>query len=246
MPRLPTWSQYCHEIGSSKKVVNEWLRRWFPNEKETTKILLPDPLFSERWIVEVGDIQTYQINKKFDFIITDPPYSKEYLYLYDILAKRSREWLKPDGLLIIMCGQSYLDEIYKSISSYLNYYWTGSYLTPGQPTPLRQKQVNTSWKPILIYSMKQDYSGKTFGDVYKSDLEDKDFHEWGQSVSGMYSLINQICLPNQSIFDPFCGSGTTGIAALKNGCLFQGIDIDQECIEISKGRLTKVEIEING
>jgi len=241
---VKTWSSYCEEIGSSKKVVNEWLKRWFPDEKESPQLLLPDPLFSKRWFVEVGDIETYQTEKRFDFIVTDPPYPKEYLPLYKILAKRAKEWLKPNGLLIAMCGQSYLDEIYESMSSELIYYWTGCYLTPGQPTPLRQRQINTSWKPILIYSIKKDYSGKTFGDVYKSDLEDKDFHEWGQSVSGMHSLINQICLPNQSIFDPFCGAGTTGVAALMQGCLFHGIDVDEKSIEISRGRLTKIEMEI--
>ncbi len=190
-----------------------------------------------KWNIECADIKTYQTNKQYDFIITDPPYPKEYLPLYETLAIRSKEWLKDNGLLIMMCGQSYIDEIYKMLDNQLIYYWTACYLTPGQPTPLRQRQVNTTWKPILIYSKNKDYKGKIFGDVFKSDGNDKDFHKWGQSVSGMYSIINQICLPGQSIFDPFMGAGTTGIAAIKYGCLFDGIDISEENINISKARL---------
>ena len=192
---------------------------------------------NSRWNVEVGNIETYQTNKKFDFIITDPPYPKEYLSLFGVLAKRAKEWLKPSGLLVVMSGQSYLDQIYEMFSKELVYYWTACYLTPGQPTPLRQRQVNTTWKPILIYGLANDYKGKIFGDVYISDANDKEFHKWGQSISGMISLVNQICLPGQTIFDPFCGAGTTGIAALQNGCFFDGIDIELENVNISKSRL---------
>ncbi len=162
---------------------------------------------------------------------------KKYLDLYGILAVRANEWLKDTGLLVAMCGQSYLDEIYAMLDRHLIYYWTAAYLTPGQPTPLRQRQVNTTWKPILIFAKSKGYKGKIFGDVYTSDKNDKDFHRWGQSVSGMYSLIKQICLPGQSILDPFCGAGTTGVAALQHGCLFDGIDLEQESVDISTGRL---------
>lgn len=109
-------------------------------------------------LVEIGDIRKYETKKQFDFIITDPPYPKEYLDLFSILAERTKEWLKPTGLLVVMSGQSYLDQVYKMLSEHLTYYWTACYLTPGQPTPLRTRQVNTTWKPILIYRI---YTRKT-------------------------------------------------------------------------------------
>lgn len=196
---------------------------------------------TERWYVEVADIHTYATDRHFDFIITDPPYPKEYLLLYEVLAKRTKEWLKSDGLLVVMCGQSYLDQIYNIMSKYLSYYWTSCYLTPGQPTPLKQRQVNTTWKPLLIYSLTGDYNGKLFGDVYTSPKPEKDNYEWEQSVDGMLSIISQICLPGQSIFDPFTGSGSTGVAALMHGCTFHGIDKDERLVNISKGRLSKVK-----
>ncbi len=195
---------------------------------------------SDRWSVEVADINDYETEKRFDFIITDPPYPKEYLPLYEVLAIRAKEWLQPDGLVIVMCGQSYVDDIYSMMSKHLSYYWTACYLTPGQPTPLRQRQVNTSWKPILIYSLSTDYNGKIFGDVFTSEKPDKDNHHWGQSVSGMLSILNQICLPGQSIFDPFLGAGTTGVAALQFGCTFHGIDKDTESVNLSKSRLAEI------
>lgn len=191
---------------------------------------------SDKWHVWQADMETWNAPRRYDFIITDPPYPKEYLRFYEVLAVRANEWLVPGGLLVAMCGQSYLDQIYEMMGRHLTYYWTACYLTPGQPTPLRQRQVNTTWKPLLIYST-GDYKGKIFGDVFKSDGNDKSCHKWGQSISGMTSIISQICLPGQSILDPFCGAGTTGIAALNHGCLFDGIDIADENVNIARGRL---------
>jgi len=196
---------------------------------------------SDRWSVELADVLTYQAGQRFDFIITDPPYPREYLELYGVLARRALEWLKPGGLLVAMAGQSYLDQIMSMMSEHLDYYWMGCYLTPGQPTPLRQRQVNTSWKPMLIYSLPSaTYSGKIFGDVWTSQRNEKDHHKWGQSISGMKSLVGQLCLPGQSVFDPFCGAGSTGVAALEHGCLFYGIDVDTQSVDITKARLGKV------
>lgn len=192
---------------------------------------------SDRWQVYQGDISTWKAPRQYDYIITDPPYPKEYLPLWEVLAERANEFLKDGGLLIAMSGQSYLDEIYTMMSKHLNYYWTASYLTPGQPTPLRQVNVNSTWKPLLIYS-KGKYNGKIFGDVFVSDGNEKDFHKWGQSISGMSDIVKKICLEGQYILDPFCGAGTTGIAALRNGCLFDGLELDEQNVNISRGRLS--------
>jgi len=192
----------------------------------------------DRWNIYHADMRTWTAPRRYDFIITDPPYPKEYLYLWEALAEHAVDWLKPGGLLIAMSGQSYLDEIYSMLSGRLRYYWTATYLTPGQPTPLRQVNVNTTWKPLLIYC-NGDYSGKTFGDVFKSDGNDKANHKWGQSESGMIDIVSKMCLPGQAILDPFCGAGTTGVAALKNGCLFDGVESDEQNVNISKGRLSQ-------
>lgn len=191
---------------------------------------------SDRWHIYHGDIATWQAPRQYDYIITDPPYPKEFLPLYETLSVRSNELLKEGGLLIAMCGQSYLDQIYEMMSKHIAYYWTAAYLTPGATASLRQKQVNTQWKPLLIFS-KGDYKGKIFSDVFTSGENDKDHHKWGQSESGMFDIISKICLAGQYILDPFCGAGTTGIAALRHECLFDGLEKDVENVNISKWRL---------
>jgi len=195
---------------------------------------------SDKWHVYQGDIRTWDAPRQYDFIITDPPYPREFLPLWETLAERAAKWLKPGGLLIAMSGQSYLDEIYAMMSKHLQYYWTSAYLTPGAAASLRQKQVNTQWKPLLIYGLNEDkYSGKIFNDVFTSGENDKDHHKWGQSVSGMTDIVSKVCLEGQYILDPFCGAGTTGIAALNHNCFFDGVELLEENVNISRARLSE-------
>lgn len=57
-------------------------------------------------------------------------------------------------------------------------------------------------------------------------------------------LLERIILAStekgQVILDPFCGSGTTGVEAVKYGRKFIGIDVREEYMEISKKRLEKL------
>ena len=57
-------------------------------------------------------------------------------------------------------------------------------------------------------------------------------------------LLERIVLASteegQIILDPFCGSGTTGVEAVRFGRKFIGIDVSEDYLEISKRRLEKV------
>jgi len=176
-----------------------------------------------------------------DVIITDPPYPAEYLSTYSDLADIAEYALKPGGSLFAMVGQSYLPEIMNRLGECLTYNWTLAYLTPGgQAVQVWQRKVNTFWKPVLWY-VKGDYSGGWLGDVAKSSTNDNDkrFHHWGQSESGMADLITRCSNAGDTILDPFCGGGTTGVVSVMLNRLFVGADIDEKCIEVSKIRLAE-------
>lgn len=51
--------------------------------------------------------------------------------------------------------------------------------------------------------------------------------------------------PETVVFDPFSGSGTTGIAALNLGCSYIGFEIDPIQVEASNRRLEKIQNEID-
>jgi DNA modification methylase len=53
----------------------------------------------------------------------------------------------------------------------------------------------------------------------------------------MRYLIRLVCVPGGLLLDPFMGSGSTGCAALLEGCRFVGIEQSQEYADIAVGRL---------
>jgi len=195
---------------------------------------------STRYRLIHADIAALDIGSEIaDVIITDPPYPKEYLSVYEELAHFASFTLKPGGSLLVMIGQSYLPEILALMTPIIRYHWTVAYLTPGgQAVQLWQRNVNTFWKPVLWF-VKDDYTGPWIGDVSKSAVNDNDkrFHEWGQSESGMADLVERFSKPNDLIVDPFCGGGTTGVVALALGRQFVGADNDQQIIEQARTRL---------
>jgi 16S rRNA G966 N2-methylase RsmD len=190
---------------------------------------------SEVPILETSDFREFLKNNKCDVVITDPPYPKEYVHLYGELAKACAE----NGItrLAAMAGQSYLPEILHEMAKHMPYRWTIAYLTPGgQATQLWDRKVNTFWKPIIVMG---EVGDDWLGDVAKSKTNDNDkaFHEWGQSESGMIDLIERLSAPGEIVCDPFLGAGTTGVAAIASGRRFIGCDIDEERVNVAKTRL---------
>jgi hypothetical protein len=168
-----------------------------------------------------------------DAVITDPPYPEKYLPLYEELAKHcAKARIK---IVAAMAGQSYLPQIYAAMSKHLKYRWTLAYMTPGgQAVQQWQAKVNTFWKPILLFGESDEW----FGDVAvsKSNDNDKRFHGWGQSESGMIDLVDRLSKPGHLVCDPFVGAGTTAIASLVLGRKFIGCDIDPLHAETAKAR----------
>jgi len=62
-------------------------------------------------------------------------------------------------------------------------------------------------------------------------------HPTVKPITLMRYLVRLITPPDGLVLDPFCGSGSTGCAAVMEGFNFTGIDLDPEYIEISQARI---------
>jgi len=177
-----------------------------------------------------------------DAIITDPPYPAEFLDCFTDLSRTALAVLKPGGHCVVMCGQSHLEEVLRRLREHLTYQWTLAYMTPGQSTQVFGRRIKSNWKPV-IWLTKSTNEWEHIPDFISSDMNDKRFHEWGQSVGGMAQIIERFTVPKQLILDPFCGAGTTGVAALMLDRLFIGCDIDAEAIALSAKRLHGLDLK---
>jgi DNA modification methylase len=174
-----------------------------------------------------------------DKIITDPPYSREYAAIYGSLSKTAFRVLKNGGSCFIMTGSTYLPEVMSQTCKHLDYYWTMPYIAlGGEAVQVWNKHIITFWKPILWFTKGNISNDNWVGDVIRSKRNDKRFHEWGQSESGMSDLISRVTVKNDTILDPFVGGGTTGVITMRLGSRkFIGTDIDASAIETTRNRI---------
>jgi site-specific DNA-methyltransferase (adenine-specific) len=171
-----------------------------------------------------------------DCIISDPPYPREFVGLYGDLARHCAD--AGISRVAVMCGQSYLPEIIASMCEHLEYRWTIAYMTPGgQAVQQWQTKVNTFWKPILVFGKSDEWMGDV--STSKTNDNDKRFHGWGQSESGMLDLVNRLSKPGETVCDPFVGAGTTGVVSLALGRKFIGCDIDESHCITARARMSK-------
>jgi DNA modification methylase len=71
-------------------------------------------------------------------------------------------------------------------------------------------------------------------------LPRKNHHPTVKPIKLMEYLIRLITPPNGTVLDPFAGSGSTGVAAVKNGFKFIGCEMSPEYVAIAERRIASV------
>jgi ParB-like chromosome segregation protein Spo0J len=191
-----------------------------------------------------------------DLIFTDPPYSEQYLYLYDDLARLAVRALKPGGSLIFLLGHIIEDKVTIVFNKYSIdnldthgiglKFWCPFYVKhKGNHTKIHARNVFAQGKPMLWYVKGKKPNelmmiAGPISDFIQSQDPDKTLHEWIQSQTEAEYCIKHLTLENHStVLDPFMGSGTTGLAALNLGRKFIGIEKNPETFEIASLRINK-------
>ncbi|MEJ7790786.1 MAG: DNA methyltransferase [Gaiellaceae bacterium] len=176
-----------------------------------------------------------------DAIITDPPYPREYLPVYEQLGRFAAEALRPGSSLLVMVNQKIHYDAHRLIAPHLDYEWMISYALPGYVGREWRKQLYVTWKPVLWFTNGPKVSGgEWITDSVTSDASDKQHHHWGQSVSGMRQLVERFSRPGDLVVDPFVGGGATAVAALEAQRRFVGSDIDPAAIATTSARVAQL------
>lgn len=174
----------------------------------------------------LGDIEPESVM----LILTDPPYPVEYLPLWDDLADFGSKALVDGGSLIAYCGQSILPDALARLRPHLRYWWTlalshsaGSQMLPG-------KFVSVGWKPLIWFVRDHRMNNAMVPDRINGSPPRKgqdvgDDGTWAQGVDELEPIISALTAPGDLIVDPFAGSGTTGLAAMRFGRRFIGAEI---------------------
>jgi len=191
-----------------------------------------------------GDFMDYIDHfENVDAVITDPPYPKKYLHLYENLARFASQVLKPGGSLLTMAGVAYLPQILEMMGQHINYQWTIAYHMPAKSVQVWHRKVRCNWKPILWF-VKGKYEGTWLKDVLIAGPREKKLHPWQQTEADFAELVEMSSQPGETIIDPLFGSGSLGEAAIKLNRKFVGIEIEPNTMQTAERRLERVAKKI--
>jgi DNA modification methylase len=186
-----------------------------------------------------------------DAVVTDPPYGINFPYkgysdtrenLIEIIRFVFPEMIRvAKNRVVIMPGPT-------QIGLYPQADWVGAVCW--NTTGSFGKYGFNQWTPLLFYG--KDVTG--FGSVngqLKSDViqisggggvgfqrnnEEKQ-HTCPKPLNMMRKIIQRHVEPSSLVLDPFCGSGTTGVAAILEGFRFIGCEREADYVDIARARI---------
>jgi site-specific DNA-methyltransferase (adenine-specific) len=204
-----------------------------------------------------------QSDVSFYSLYDDAKTPKEYITLHVRLFSMLEKVVKPDGVILFNLSYSSKDaslpfQVVTSIEENTTWKlrdticWKKPTAMPFQTSPRNLSRITELIfvfavsdmfrcnKPVKTVNTKtgQNFYGyvDNFIEAASFDKGTRKKHKATYSTELVRQLIN-IYFPSGSIIlDPFCGTGSTGVACLETGCYFTMIDIDPTYVEFSRQR----------
>ena len=181
-----------------------------------------------------------------DAVVTDPPYGVNYKYASHVDSAENLAALVPLFLREArrIAKRTAVFTGTKNLGLYADADWVYSWVVP-QGAGVSAYGF-TCWTPIAFYG-KDAFAGKgsypdTFVD-YKAKREGVD-HPAEKPLSVMLWALERFTHPGQTVLDPFMGSGTTGVACMKLGRNFIGIEKDPGYFAIAQRRIEQARAQL--
>jgi len=253
VPADKTWSDYCREIGSSRQVVDRWLKNWFDfREGDEPLPLPPEDWMGEDLGIITGDLSELHNNgllpdDSADLFFTDPPYGEEHLELYGKVAELAQAKLKPGGLCLAYAPHPHLPQVIRRMEEHLDYWWIFAIEQTGQEPRIWKNRIWVRWKPILVFTKRpatERLTDSWVQDSIRGAGEDKRYHQWGQDVREAAYWIEVLTPSNGLVVDPLCGGGTIPVASKVTGRRWLATEIDPSIAAAARRRLKELEIAV--
>lgn len=187
-------------------------------------------------------------DKSIDCVVTDPPYGNGTNYDSYI---DSRENLKSLVDLFMVEVLRIADRIVvtpgvKNLWLYPEPSWVLAWVNPAG--------IGSSswgfccWQPILVYGKDPflaDGKGRRPDTFFqRENFVQRSIHPCPKPTNVMEWIIDRVSRENETILDPFMGSGTTGEACIKLNRKFFGIELSPEYFSIAKERIASSQLPL--
>ena len=109
---------------------------------------------------------------------------------------------------------------------------------------MREYGIKVKWKPMLWF-VKGDFrrDRETWVDDLVQSTQEKDSHPWQQSVVEARYYIDTLTRKGELVVDPFCGGGTTAVAAKQLGRQWWTADRESVHVKTAMERLDDAIIQ---
>ncbi len=199
-----------------------------------------------------------------DLVITDPPYeSLEKHRAIGTTTRLKHSKASSNDWFSIFPNARFPElfaEIYRVLAKDTHFYLFCDPETMFVAKPLAEQAGFKFWKPLIWdkqrigmgYHYRALYECVLFFEKGKRKLNDlgiADVIDANRIVGGYPAekppevsevLVTQSSQPGQLVIDPFCGSGSVGVAAARNGRDFLGNDLCAEAVDITRERLREL------
>jgi site-specific DNA-methyltransferase (adenine-specific) len=142
------------------------------------------------------------------------------------------------GSIYVFCGTEQVSEIRKvlvenGLSTRLCI-WKKT-----NPSPMNGQSIWLSGIECCVYGKKKNavFNEHCKNSVWEFPTEKGKLHPTQKPIKLFEYLVKVSTNTNNIVLDPFCGSGTTGVACLKNRIKFIGIEKEEKYIPIINTRL---------
>lgn len=195
-----------------------------------------------------------------DLIVTDPPYMINYRSdyrknkyekikndknSYDLISeyfKKCNEILKDNSAIYCFCSWHNVDFFKQEFEKYFKLkniiVWNKNNTSMGD--------LKGSYAPkheFILFGHKgrRLIEGFRYPDVLDFKRTNNKLHPTQKPIDLLEVLIKTSSKEGDVVFDGFMGSGSTGVACLKNNRNFIGIELDEKYFEIAKNRIENLE-----
>ncbi|HWA29157.1 MAG TPA: site-specific DNA-methyltransferase [Lacunisphaera sp.] len=209
------------------------------------------------WLCTIGD-------ESVDLVVTDPPYeslekhrAKGTTTRLKVSDASSNEWFE---IFPNVRFPELFREVYRVLRRDTHFYMFCDQETMFVAKPMAEAAGFKFWKPLVFdkktigmgYHYRARYEFILFFEKGKRRLNDlgiadvieeprvRNGYPTEKPVRVSEVLIGQSSQPGELVIDPFMGSGSAGVAALKLGRRFAGNDLKPEAVELARGRLEAV------
>jgi hypothetical protein len=213
----------------------EHVRRQLPSRNGGHQDKLPEEIL----IGDFRDELPKLIPGSVDLIFTDPPYETGSIDLYGDLAEHAARVLSPGSSLVAYCGQHALPKILGLMSEHLRFWWVlaSQHQHTHEQRSLAGKRVFVGWKPLVWFVKDHNAAPAFVHDWATEPKPDKSRHDWSQSLAEAEQWIRELSPVDGLVLDPFCGAGTTLVAARNLGRRALGVEKDEAVARRAAGRL---------